>query len=220
MEANIYSWSSALTSGDAWDTRFPIVLVISEDFTKVTHGEIIDFIRWDLTFLCSGLCPTIGFYNENLDGNYVAAASANEVLAGPWRGQFAGNKGDLKAKVESNGFERNAQANFICEQCGACRHLDTYNWANYTLGAGWRKVRVTTDFYIRSSGRFATHWSLQPGWDLTRNLWDLMHIGPLGIMRDLGGSVICELLEYGHIPLVVDKAKDLIDPDADVPNLM
>jgi hypothetical protein len=102
--------------------------------------------------------------------------NAGQPLAGPYRGAFAAWKGDLKAKAKTHLLKaRNAQSNFICEQCVAHKKDPYLYYTNARMDAPWRFARRTHAAFMQQNPDLLTPWAWHPGWRLERNLWDSMH---------------------------------------------
>ena len=61
-------------------------------------------------------------------------------------------------------------------------------------------ARVAHDLYMLIYRHAWSPWRHNPRWRLERSLIDWLHTGPLGTLKDLGGSALIILLEHGVLP--------------------
>ena len=129
-----------------------------------------------------------GTYWHGVAGQPICSNSDGEPA---YFASISALQGDGKEKVKQNGFERNYNANFICEQCLGCRHLRFCNAFDFNPYADWLRSITTCEQYL------STHdvdnrspYSTMPFWGLSRWFWDLLHLLWLGVAKDLLGTEI------------------------------
>ena len=113
VEYHIFSWSSALISGQA-EIEDHKHLICAVDEVKmvdtVTLEELADFLEWNLSVMESGRHPFLNHLGQELDG--PRAQLAGQPLHGAtasdsYRACFAAWLGDLKERVLIHKYERN-----------------------------------------------------------------------------------------------------------------
>ena len=116
-------------------------------------------------------------------------------------------KADGKARVEAHGFVFNYQTIFACDDCMCTQpfpsvianpRLDRLSYLQTGPRAPWRKTLITHDMYMNHS-KYLTPWRLIPGWHKSLSPQDWLHVGPLGILRDFGGSYCIDSLDRGDL---------------------
>ena len=122
---------------------------------------------------------------------------------GPFSGAFAGTKGDMKSRREIHKFCRHYGCNFMCDICGAAKHIRKLAYTNFKKSACWRRTQLSHASYMSQtttkSGNKRTPWARHKGFHKSRMLLDWMHVGHMGVCRDFCGAFLFALCNDGHV---------------------
>jgi len=123
-ECTHWSWQAGFATGSAWDTKMltcsiPNQYMTSKSVKKNVHRVVARFAKYITHWLALGVHPTHGFYGEKFDEQSDRGKKAGLSFAGGLRFVFGGKKGDAKARMESNLFQRHYQTTFLCIECCA-----------------------------------------------------------------------------------------------------
>ena len=181
----------------------PHALASDTDVRRKALDEIAGFLQWSQAALDTGHWPLHGCYGETFKHNSKRGRCAGSLLAGGLRGHYAAWQGDLKARREVHDFRRHYQTGWCCDSCGACqlyqglpRHL---NYANFDASAGYTFTQMTHRTYVQIATP-PSAWCGMRGFALESLFFDYMHVTLLGVDRDLGGSILVDLLERDLLP--------------------
>jgi hypothetical protein len=125
----------------------------------------------------SNSATSLAKFNKEFPLNSDHYKNRRHRIAGNFRFAFSAMLCDNKQKVESHRFSgRNWMSNFICEECWASKKFEEFNFADHSDDAAWRHAKVTHQQYILQTNEEATtRWKDHPGWQLDRNIRDMMH---------------------------------------------
>jgi hypothetical protein len=205
----VFSISSALNhSGNLFDTKFQIMkiphyMMASPDIRRGVMHTAAAYFSWNFSILLSGDAPTEGFYGEAL------SPTPNGVsrVMGDYTGAFAFMKADGKARVECHDLKFHYSTIFCCDACFATQPyksvlrkpaLHDLLYTDFSDAASWRSWYVDHDTYMANSETISP-WSCIPGWRKELCVWDFMHIGPLGFLRDFTASLCLDFLKRGEL---------------------
>lgn len=193
-----------------FDTKFQVLKIPSDlirtpAIKKGVMRTAAAYFTWLFNIVQRGLPPKRGWYNEEFRaGSHLRAmADAQEPIMGEYTGAFAAMKCDGKARVEAHGFSMNYGAIFCCDEC-----LGTQPFAsvleNPTLrallitdvseNALRRLTKIDHECYMAHTD-YVSPWLAIPGARKERLLWDWMHLGPIGFLRDFCGSMCISFLQ-------------------------
>ena len=147
------------------------------------------FFAWNFKILRDGILPSHGFYQEPWACQYRRKLAEDRTpLFGPYRACFGGWKGDLKARKECHFCKAGYQSKNVCDSCAARR---PFLYTNLRPDAPWR---ASPGENMRNSP-----WHCVPGFDELLVHYDIMHVGPLGIWRNLCAAVVLDMLRRGQL---------------------
>eukprot|EP00959_Pyramimonas_sp_CCMP1952_P237370 4960939-Pyramimonas_sp.AAC.1 len=190
VEYIVFSWSSALVSGgSSYDMQMPIMIIEKGKYVLgKTDVELISFIKWNLEVLESGYHPKRDHRNVAFPPRSLRArlAQTESVLGNGWFATFHAWTGDLKEKVICHRFEKNWQANFICELCMGAKFDDQVSTAYaFGPGAAWRQHMVTHNQYLLTHvGLDRSPWAEIRSWSIHDNHFDILRLSYLGFVKD------------------------------------
>jgi hypothetical protein len=207
----VLSFASVLaTDCNVFDAKFPIL--------KIPHAQIRDpackrkaiqlmarFVAWCFEILQHGVCPKVGMYGEPLEG--VCATLIDQPIMGGYRAACIGFKADLKGRKEANFFKQFYGAIRVCERCRATQAFPSVLrdpakrrmlFTDMSPDAPWRTSRISHEQYVASCGDVSP-WFGVPGLRLEMMYFDIMHIGPLGIFRNLIPGIILDMFQRGEL---------------------
>jgi hypothetical protein len=127
-------------------------------------------------------------------------ANRGKPIAANFRFGFSAMLCDNKQKVETHKLQgRNWMSSFICEECFASKKFEELNCYNHNRDARWRETLIDHDRYLRQTHPSArSTWIEHPGWQLDRNVRDMMHnIFCGGVGNDICGGLVFELCQEG-----------------------
>ena len=209
-EFYIWSFSSLMPCRcHALDCKFQIVKIPHEsmrdpDVKSEIMRTIPMFIAWCCDVCAHGFAPPHDFYGDPWPkGSVMERLHLESIpLFGPWRAIFAGLKADLKARKELNFMSRSYLHVHMCDECEAVqpfpsvmrsKALRRFLYTDVSVDAAWRGSRQTHEQYL-ARARTVSPWIVVPGFRRELLYWDLMHIGPLGVYRDIIAATILDLL--------------------------
>ena len=191
-------------------------------FLKIPHESMRDagikadvmrwvpmYIAWNCDITATGTPPAHDFYgNAWQPGTTMEQLHHKGVrcLFGPWRAIFAGVKSDLKAKKEMHFLNRSYQHMHMCDECTAVQPfpsvlrspaLQEHLYTDVSPGASWRASRRSHEAYMLEP--VVSPWTIIPGFRRELMFWDYMHLGPLGVYRDVVAGACLDLLLRGHL---------------------
>jgi hypothetical protein len=218
-EFYVLSFSSALaTDCSVLDAKFPILqiphaAIRDKEIKKQAMRVMAAFVAWNFQVLQDGRGPKVGFYGEPLDG--VRAALIDQDLMGPYKACCSGCKADLKARREAHFFAQNYNTSRVCERCHATQPfknvmrspaLKRLLYTDLSADAPWRGTRISHEQYVAaiSDPSEVSPWFVIPGMRLEMVFFDLMHVGPLGIFRNLCAAVVTDFVERGELRNIND----------------
>ena len=107
VEANVWSWASALTLGNDVETKLPLCIAWEEDMPdkKLRLGVnrvVCQYINYCVACMEDGRWPERGFYDEPLTAGKRGRMKGQPLCGDRWRALFAGWKGDGKARKVEN----------------------------------------------------------------------------------------------------------------------
>lgn len=173
------------------------------------------YFGWCFQVAQNGLPPKTGFYCEPWPaGTYrqLLAASGAPLLGG-FRGCFAGFKADLKARKESHFFNRSYTSLKCCDTCSATQPFPSavanpisrsLLYSDFSPHARWRGTNEDNSEYLRKCAD-PSPWHVVPGFHKDLLLYDLMHVGPLGIWRDIVAALLIDMITRGELPGISPK---------------
>ena len=206
-EANVWSMSSALTTGHTHDIKIPLLAVMEEEMSdrgvrQALHQHVVKFLAWSLTHCATGKWPIVGVDGETFPGHTLRHTLAGVDLAGGWRAIMVGIKCDGKMKVQTHGFSRWFQCRHICESCMATQNFKhsepLLSYGNLHKSAPWRMSRISHRTYLLTEPMLSP-WTQVDGFHLDMVWRDFMHVFYLGVGQDLGGAVIYDLVVEGDL---------------------
>ena len=102
----VLSFSSMLTHGGRWTSRWLIAAIPEETVVDETYETLFRFLKWSFDALLRGAYPESGFDGKGLD--VPRQRLAQQPLDGELglRGAFMGVTGDLKALKERHHFQQ------------------------------------------------------------------------------------------------------------------
>ena len=169
--------------------QMPICIIEKDAYIRgKTDIELVSFIKWNLEIMERGVHPKTDHKNLPFPSRSLRAqlAQTDSILAHGWFATFHAWTGDLKEKVLCHRFEKNWQANFICELCmGAKFQEQAYTAYAFGPGAAWRQNMVTHSQYLQTHlGLNRSPWAEVRGWSIHDNHFDLLHLLYLGFVKD------------------------------------
>ena len=142
----VYSFASAFSEGEIWDTKFPCFSIpydaMIEANIKTKVNETVALVMdWSLQSCASGKFPSLGPFGEDLSKS--RKARAGQWLCDGWRACYWGMRSDMKALKETHVAPRSYLHNFICLRCYACKpHVnDALSYKNFHHNAPHRMLR-------------------------------------------------------------------------------
>ena len=114
----------------------------------------------------------------------------------PERLAYFGSRGDAKARVQTNFFDRWYQRKFICE---LCMSPNPPLWfLNYKPDCPWYMTYLSDATY-RLTSTTVSPWTAMPGRSLRSCFWDWMHCVYLGIAKDLISNLLADFNDVGAL---------------------
>jgi hypothetical protein len=178
------------------------------------HKAVAEFFRWNYEILEAGFLPERGFYNEVWNCSIRRQMAEKKTrLLGIYRASFGGWKGDLKARVECHCLRSSYAATQMCDACLALQpfpgaYMDPrrrpFLYTDFRPEAMWRSTGG------RGEGMRASPWRVVPGFHEELVHFDVMHIAPIGVWRNLAAAVVVDKLRRGELRFVGD-ARALAD---------
>ena len=163
-EAVIYSCASAMTSVCSWDCSMLLTFQVADSMQPCTNDEIVAIANWCGEVLVSGTFPALDHTGAPWAPGSWRSSVAGTRFAGPFVFAFAGVKGDMKNRRETHKFARHYGCNFMCDFCGACKHIDQLRWTDFSASAMWRRTLTEHETYIRSTPKSSlSPWAKHPG---------------------------------------------------------
>ncbi len=197
VEANMFTWASALTRGNTVLSKFLLGFVWewsmpTKKIRRHVNLEFCKYINFCLNALESGRGPAVGFYGENHRPGSNAAKLANQELCGGYRAVYVGWKGDQKARKNEHCFKRAWDSTFVCVDCAACQPFKAGPEALWFTHVGpdacWRTTTITHESYMAVDA--SSPWCHVRGWHLKSVHRDIAHIMYLGVCRDVIASLL------------------------------
>lgn len=187
------------------NSNFLLFLVPCEQLPSRTSfaKEAGEFLAWQQRVLLEGRRPSVGFYNEALDG--ARGARAGNRFRLPMA--IVGWHGDCKARKEMNCFKRWWKARQVCDACLAVSSPGHLCFRDFH--GGWRDFPITHDMYMQMCDRTGDTVSpllLIPGLQKQHVFFDVSHVLYLGIARDAIASVAVLLAETGALQQWIRKS--------------
>eukprot|EP00969_Alexandrium_andersonii_P193246 8535574-Alexandrium_andersonii.AAC.1 len=147
-----------------------------------TLQQILAILPYSCEALLAGTFPTVDHTGRAFgpkDG--WRFAMAGKPIAGGWRGAFSSMRGDMPMHDAIHEW-RTHRHNYLCNRCGACKHIQHLCYTNGSANAAWRETMVTHEQWLTPQrARLAIVQT--PGWRLERSFWDFMHGLHLGIVQ-------------------------------------
>ena len=209
----VWSVSSMLTyKNQILDTKFQVLKIRHDSMhdKKVrddVHAKVALYFAWCFEVCQRGVGPTRGFYDEEFPLDSWASRLRGEALMGQFTACYIAWKGDLKARRECHLFERNYNSALMCDACMATQNFKSVMsdperrallYCHLGRAARWRETIIDHDHYVHTA-RTISPWSCVPGFRHELVLFDWLHIGPLGFLRDWVAAIIIDLLERGDL---------------------
>ena len=147
----VWSVQSAFSSGDVWDTKFPICIISHEsmrenDIKLKTQETIASVVAWSLRCAAQGQWPHVGPHGEVFEG--ARKELQGQQLSGGFKACYFGFRADGKARKEANNFQRTYQHSLICESCLAQRSHKGWqpllNYKNFYPTAAYRMTKISS----------------------------------------------------------------------------
>lgn len=172
---------------------------------RCTFDSIFSVIVWSFRVWLSGIYPThrhdgVAFADSAHTGDADRAAKGARKQKMKAKGGVLKKKGDwawLQQIFGITGWQENGPESRVCFACKATGG-GILSYTNALSCAAWRQTMVKdTDFLLSmfTTGAYKSAlWGL-PGFGLSSIQLDLMHIGDLGIVQQLLGSIIYELFK-------------------------
>ena len=212
-EYYVFSVSSVLCVGaHVFDSKFQFLKIphdmmrekrIKEGVFKIAAA----YIAWNFEVLQSRKTPHTGFYGEVWPSKSTRATIAGGDIMGSYSAAFAAWKSDGKARAEAHLFPMNYSAIFCCDAClgtqgfpsvmrtAALRSLLV---TNVDPDAPWRRTCFGHATYMQHSSRISP-FMIIPGMHKDRILHDFLHLGPLGFLKDVNGSLCVSFLKHHEL---------------------
>ena len=171
---------------------------------------VADYFAYCFQVIDSGVMPYTGFYNEPFSNTSKRGELAGKPIMGKWKLVYSGSKSDGKARKEMNNFKRWWKCLHVCDSCDAqnptCEHFEPdLSYTNFGIDAMWRDTIITHDEYMLRDNDVSP-FSVIEGWRKEMVLRDWLHLDPLGVGRDVGGSLIKSFYKRGELgPGTIDE---------------
>lgn len=202
-------WRSATVYGeDPADYVFPFCAVPTVLVRRPAHKDkLMEVIaeRWayEMNAIIANEGPWVGFYSEDFAiGSKAHALRGQSLNSFGFRGVFAGNKHDAKARKEVHRFKHGSQSTFICDCCCAIQSFPRapahLNFTDFGESPGWIATRITNEMYLAlTEPKDLSPWVCVSGWRKELLWWDGLHNEGIGFLRDLIPAVSCSWIGYG-----------------------
>ena len=214
----VWCWSMQTTagSGDAWDTRFPLLILDhakmhDAEVQKKVFADVANYTDWEVRVLESKRFPPKWYMHQDFDKASARYQRRGQLLADGFGAVFTGIKGDRKSRKEVHGFARNYHCTFKCERCFAMSPTTKLSvpslwFTRFDRNAGWRKHQVTHDLYERVDRVLSPYLGVR-GFRLEMAYGDMTHdlyigaglhhvsnhcvlLAELGLVRDDAGASV------------------------------
>lgn len=182
----VLNWQSTLFHGCSLDSRHLVTVLPRKTQGPETMDVLMDFLTWSLNHLFEGTWPNgVGKPGE------LRHVMQGRPLFGPWRGAFAGLKGDWKFLKELLKSKRSYNSSFVCFKCFACNHQEPLAFTDVREAATWRYTVERQEHYLANTPEDQRSPLVRlRGFDVALILPDLLHVCYLGVGRDVCGSAL------------------------------
>lgn len=212
MEVDIYSVSSALSQGDAYDTKLlcaivPTVFMPTTEIKKLVNSQMASMFGFSFR---QKVYPSKGMFDDSFKMYSHRYNIRGHEIAGGWQMMAVGMKHDAKARKLCHNFDRFWKTTCCCDMCDAQRSTKAADpkmlFGNFAQTAPHMQTQITHEEYMANTDpEDVSPWLAElPELDRRRILWDLMHNLFLGVMLWVCGSVIWDLLDRRDITGLTD----------------
>ena len=196
----IFSVHSEFAEMDALVSRLLTWICYDDQLVSgVTIPELMVVIKWSFDSLLQGTYPALDHLGRPWPAESARARLANTLLAGGFRGAFAGSLGDWAwhSKMYYPHLHGSSH-NYLCCRDAAARHIDALRFEDIGPNAGWRATSISTAVFLAALPSDHNAMFDTPGWDLSLVRVDMMHCCFLGLFAVVCGNVFWELHQLGH----------------------
>ena len=205
----VFSISSVISqAGNLFDSKFQIMkipysIMHTAQIRRGVMQMAAAYFSWNFRIIMDGSWPTTGFYGETL----APEPTGLSRIMDEYTAAFAFFKSDGKARVECHGFNFYYSKVFCCDCCLATQPfpsalkdpaLRALLFTDFSRTAHWRDTEIDHDTYMAHSATISP-WAALPGWRKELCVWDFMHVGPLGFLRDFTASLCLDFLLRGEL---------------------
>ena len=177
------------TELEALESRIPCYLIPQHMSLKdITEVELQRVISWSFTIWLSGRCPSLDHLQSPFPNSSFRAKLAGTEIAGGHIGVYVSTIADALWMSQHYRFAQSWGTLDICNKCFARNDSGVHNFAK------------CVDFperlhssYMASPAAAASPLAQIPGYHISMNRGEPMHVGPLGVMPDVAGSALQEL---------------------------
>lgn len=193
-----FSWNSLLAKGPPLDTRFLAACVPTTLCLPQTLQQLCAPLAWSFAVMLDGTWPTKSHQGAEWRPNSRRWAMGGSPLAGGWRAAFVEARGDWEFLVKLWRIQGYAH-NSLCHLCLAAKTDGPLNFADFSLGAQWRRER-RTHMEFMDGHRLSEHNPLVrvPGFHLSMLRIDVMHSIHLGLGRFFNAEALVFLSREGR----------------------
>jgi hypothetical protein len=192
----ILSWSSPLRAGGSLTSKMVICVVNKNRLVdNRTLNRLLELVAWSVNHMIDNRWPAAPFGNE---GDRPYAQPGGTPLTGNLKARWFGLKGDLEFLRWACRWRRHYNANLCCPFCLAHKYHAPM-CTSVQPGAAWERTELDHTA-IENSGEMAgMPLTAVRGWNHRRQMFDLMHVLPLGLLRILAGGVLVLLGEHPNV---------------------
>ena len=187
------TWMSALhTPLTALHSRIPFYVLPKHIVLDATEFELQSAISWSFHIWLSGLFPSCNHKGEAWPSNSIRAKLAAEQhqIAGGHVGIYTGFVSDELWKKEHFRFDTMYSNVDMCSRCEARSCAGPLNFVTCCP-----LPERSNQAYLDSNASRRSPLSWIPGYHISTNRPEAMHIGPLGVLPDAVGSGLIELCD-------------------------
>lgn len=197
-ELRTLTWCSAVGSGSAWQTRFPIYFAQTSYLQPTTEREVLRIVAWSLEALALGKHPAVDYNGEPFTDKSRAMRAGTPLTPWNFRGIFVQVSGDWKWLIEVFNWPWTPKAGESCRKC-RCTSAGPLVYSDCRPQPPWLHTQRS---HQECMLLMTANGGLSPlchtlGWHCGFFKDDLLHDDFLGVRLHLNASCLVMLCETG-----------------------